>query len=144
MESTSILRTLADTTYDSVLGYRKAAEKADSPNLKRVLEQRAQEREQTLAKLNAELQRHGEEPVTSGTTAGWMHRKFIEISNLFESGDETAAERVEEGEDYISTKFSEALDDDDLDPQTREAIAEVYGEIQRGERFADQLEATID
>ena len=144
MKNSTILRTLTDTTHDSVQGYRKASEDAKNPRLKAVLKERAKLREVTLGKLNAELARLGEEQVTSGTTAGWLHRKFTEVSAMFEGSDEAATERIEEGEDYIAGKFAEALKDDDLDPQTRLVIADAYEEVKQGERIADSLEAAFD
>ena len=140
----SVLKTLTDTTYDSVDGYRKAAEKAKSPQLKQALEQRAEKREQTLSKLNAELQRQGGELVTKGTATGGLHRIWTDISDLFENGDEAAAERVEEGEDYLQGKFKEALDDDDLDAQSRPVIEQCYAEISEGERFGDMIAKQYD
>ena len=71
MSQTAILKTLADTTFDSVEGYRKASQKAQSPQLKRLLEERAQVREKTLGKLNEELVRRGDEPATSGTCSSY-------------------------------------------------------------------------
>ncbi|RVQ67835.1 PA2169 family four-helix-bundle protein [Croceicoccus ponticola] len=141
---TTLLKTLTDTTYDSIEGYRKAAEKADSPQLKQALNQRLQQREQTLATLNAELQRSGEELVTKGTLMGDAHRLWLSIADTFENGDEAAAERVEEGEDYLKAKFQSALDADDLAPQERAVIQQCYAEICEGERFADTISQQYD
>jgi uncharacterized protein (TIGR02284 family) len=140
----TVLKTLTDTTIDSVEGYRKAAEKADSPRLKQLLNERMAKREQTLATLNAELQRRGESLVTKGTLSGDLHRLWMGITDLFENGDEAAAERVEEGEDYLKAKFEAALDGDNLDPQERAVLQSCYTEICEGERFADMLEQQYD
>lgn len=134
------LKTLTDTVYDSIEGYRKAIEKADSPHLKKLLNDRLRQREQTLEKLNAELQRQGEELVTKGTVTGELHQMWLGIADMFESGDEAAAERVEEGEDYLKSKFESALKDDDLDPQERAVVQQCFDEICQGERFGDMIE----
>lgn len=141
---TTLLKTLTDTTYDSIEGYRKAAEKADSPALKQALNERLQKREHTLSQLNAELQRNGEDLVTKGTMTGEMHQMWLGITNAFESGDKAAAERVEEGEDYLRSKFEAALDSDDIDAQERAVIQQCYAEICEAERFADCLEDQYD
>lgn len=141
---TKLLKTLTDTTFDSIEGYRKAAEKADSPQLKQALNERLQKREQTLATLNAALQRDGEELVTKGTFTGDLHRMWLGVADAFESGDEAAAERVEEGEDYLKAKFEEALKKDDLDPQERTVIQQCYAEICEGERFGDTIAKQYD
>jgi uncharacterized protein (TIGR02284 family) len=145
METTrSTLKSLVETTFDSVEGYRKAAETAKSPQLKAVLTQQAQKRQSTLDMLNQELVRLGGDRVTSGTTAGGLHRLWVDITSLFEKSDEAAAERVEEGEDYLVKKFEEALREQDLDPSARAAIEKAYLEVKEGERLTDQLAHQYD
>jgi uncharacterized protein (TIGR02284 family) len=141
---TTVLKTLTDTTYDSIEGYRKAAEKADSPQLKQSLNERLHKREQTLATLNAALERKGEELVTKGSLTGDLHRLWLGITDAFESGDEAAAERVEEGEDYLKAKFEAALKNDDLDAQDRSVIQQCYAEISEGESFGDSIARQYD
>lgn len=142
--SKTVLETLVDTTYDSVEGYRKAADIAKSPELKRILSEQAAKRQSTLDALNAELGRLGGELVTKGTASGALHRLWVDITSLFENGDEAAAERVEEGEDYLAKKFEEALEHADLDPQTRSVIERAAAEVREGERLTDMLEEKYD
>ncbi|MGB3737733.1 MAG: PA2169 family four-helix-bundle protein [Pontixanthobacter sp.] len=137
------LKSLADTTFDSVKGYKMASEKANSPQLKQALAQCAQQREQTLGQLNAELTRQGVEQV-DGTVLGSAHQMFASVVGAFENGDENAVERVNEGEDYLAKKFQSALDDDDLDPQSRQVVQTAYQDIQAGERMSDQLKKQFD
>lgn len=144
MSANSVLKTLTDTAFDSVEGYRQAAEKANNPQLKQALERRRVEREKTVSKLNAEIERQGGELVTKGTMTGAAHRTWMSIADAFESGDEAAAERVEEGEDYLKGKFESALEDDDLDPQSRTVIQQCYAEISEGERFGDMIDKQFD
>jgi uncharacterized protein (TIGR02284 family) len=138
------LETLLDTTYDSVEGYRKAASLAKSPELKQALDGQAARRQKSLEMLNAELVRQGGTLVTKGTMTGSLHRMWVDITAMFENGDEAAVSRVEEGEDYLAGKIDEALEHADLDPQTRSVIEQVRAEVREGERLADQLEAQYD
>lgn len=142
--NTTALETLIDTTYDSVEGYRKASETAMSPELKRILSDQAAKRQKTLDALNAELTRLGGKLVTKGTATGGLHRLWLDLTNLFESGDKAAVERVEEGEDYLAGKFEEALKATDLDPTTRSVIQTALGEVREGERLTDRLEEQYD
>ena len=144
MSANSVLKTLTDTAFDSIEGYRKAAEKANSPQLKTALEQRAEKRQQTVSQLNAEIQRQGGELVTKGTVTGEAHQLWMSIADAFESGDEAAAERVEEGEDYLKGKFESALEDDDLDAQSRSVVQQCYAEICEGEQFGDMIAKQYD
>ena len=142
--NTTALETLIDTTYDSVEGYRKASETAKSPELKRILSDQAAKRQKTLDALNAELTRLGGNLVTKGTATGGLHRLWLDLTNLFESGDKAAVERVEEGEDYLAGKFEEALKATDLDPTTRSVIQTALAEVREGERLTDRLEEQYD
>lgn len=137
--STTTFKSLTDTTFDSVEGYRKASEKADKPGLKQALQERMQARQQTLQLMNSELERQGDELVTKGTVTGDLHRLWTNITDLFESGDEAASERVEEGEDYIKNKFEKALEGDDLEPGERAVVQQCFAEICEGERFGDMI-----
>ena len=142
--SSTVFKSLADTTFDSVEGYRQAVDKADNPQLKQALGQRLQQRERTLQQMNAELERQGDELVTKGTVTGEVHQMWASITSLFEDDDESAAERVEEGEDYIKGKFESALEGDDLHADERPVVQQCYDEICQGERFGDMIERQMD
>ncbi len=144
MAANTVLKTLTDTAFDSIEGYSKAAEKANDPRLKSALLKRRERREQTVAALNAEIQRQGGELITKGTLTGEAHQLWLSISDAFEDGNEAAAERVEEGEDYLKGKFESALEDDDLDPQSRTVVQQCYAEICEGERFGDMIDQQYD
>lgn len=144
MSANNVLKSLTDTAFDSIEGYGKAAEKAKDPNLKTALLKRREKREKTVAALNAEIQRQGGELVTKGTMTGEAHQLWMSITDAFEDGNEAAAERVEEGEDYLKNKFESALKDDDLDPQSRMVVQQCYAEISDGERFGDMIAKQYD
>ncbi|MBD2842153.1 ferritin-like domain-containing protein [Erythrobacter rubeus] len=137
-----ILKNLTQTTFDSVEGYRKAGDKAESPALTQALERRASERSKTLDTLNQALTSRGEDPITSPSTMSQMHQTWLSITDSFSNGNEAAAERVEEGEDYLVEQFRDVLEDDsnELDSSTRMLIQSAYREVREGERFTDMLE----
>lgn len=142
--ATTVFKSLTDTTFDSVEGYRQAGEKADSPQLKQALQQRCQQRENTLRQMNAELERQGDEMVTKGTLSGEAHQMWQSISSAFENNDEAAAERVEEGEDYIRKKFQQAIEGNQLEAQELAVVQQAYDEIRDGERFGDMIAKQYD
>ena len=142
--SSTTFKSLTDTTFDSVEGYRQAAEKADSAQLTQALNQRLQQRENTLRQMNAELERQGDELVTKGTVTGEVHQMWQSITSLFGNSDDNVAERIEEGEDYIKNKFQEALDSDQLEGQERAVVQQCYNEICEGEQFGDMIEKQYD
>lgn len=137
------LKILTQTTYDSVEGYRIAAEKSESAALTRALEQRADKRRQTLTKLNTALTNHGEKPISSVSMSGSAHQTFLKVTEAFSNGDKAAIERVDEGEEYIAGQFCEALSADDIqsmDMAVRTVLQDAYTEISKGEKFAEMLE----
>ncbi len=142
--ASTVFKSLTDTTFDSVEGYSQAADKADSPQLKQALTQRLQQREQSLAQMNAELERQGDQLTTKGTLTGEAHQLWQSITSAFESNDEAAAERVEDGEDYITGKFEKALESCQLEAQERTIVQQCYSEICEGERFGDMIEKQYD
>ncbi|MBV7259701.1 PA2169 family four-helix-bundle protein [Erythrobacter crassostreae] len=142
-QNIEILKSLTQTTFDSVEGYRKAAEHSDSRALTTALEQRADMRAQTLAKLNNGLQMHGEKPIVSVSMTGSVHQTFLKITEAISGGDKAAVERVDEGEEYIAEKFRDVLTDEDvadMDLSVRTLIQDAYNEISKGEKFANMLE----
>jgi len=140
MTNLNTLKDLTQTTYDSVEGYRKAIDKAESPALRSALDRRLSSRQQTLAKLNTAITNNGEEPIDSSSMTGSVHRIFVSIADTFESGNEAAVERVEEGEDFIADKFRDALKDGEIDASVRPIVEDAYNEVRNGERFSEMLE----
>ncbi|MGB3470061.1 MAG: PA2169 family four-helix-bundle protein [Erythrobacter sp.] len=141
MNNIELLKDLTQTTRDSVDGYRKAAEKAEKPALKRALEQRRDNRAQTLSEMNRALINRGEDPVTDESMSRQAHEVFTSITDAFSNDDSAVVSRVEEGEDYIAGKFRDALEDDaKTDPEIRTVIEKAYKDIREGERFTDMLE----
>lgn len=98
----------------------------------------------TLDKLNAELQRVGGSLVTEGTMTGELHKLWLNLTSLFENGDEAATERVEEGESYLAKKFEEAIDSGLLDDSSKTVVAEALTEIRESKNLAKQLADTYD
>ena len=143
-KSRTVLETLIDTVYDSIEGYRRAAETADTAGLKTVFTNQLDRRRRTLELLNQELGRLGGDVMTKGTMTGGLHRLWLKITEAFQSGDEAAIDRVQEGEEYLAGKFETALENTDLDPQTRTVIVQALGEIRQGESLAEQLEGADD
>ncbi|MCP3054384.1 ferritin-like domain-containing protein [Aurantimonas marianensis] len=140
----STLETLTDTAVDSAIGYETAAEKAKNPGLKQTLREQAAKRRETVRMLNEEILRLGGDRREKGSTMGAAHRAFTSLSDAFQDSNKAAAERVEEGEDYIEKKFREALERADFTPETRSVVQRAHAEISAGERLADRLEKQFD
>ena len=141
MTNIELLKDLTQTTYDSVEGYRKAAEKAEKSAFVRAFERRRDTRGQTLERLNSALQAQGEAPITSASLSSQAHQYFLTISDAIVGNDKAIISRVEEGEGYIADEFRDALKkSDEMDPAVRTVIEQAYRDIRDGERFSEMLE----
>ena len=140
----SKLDNLTAIAIDSAEGYETAAERATSPDLVRILKEQATKRRQTVEDLNTEITRLGGDRRTKGSSKGSAHQLWTKVTDAFSKGDEEAAERVEEGEDYIEKQFREALNDDDFDAETREVLKRAHSQISEGEKLTDRLEKKYD
>jgi uncharacterized protein (TIGR02284 family) len=138
------LQTLTDTAIDSVKGYQSAAQRAKHPSLVQRLSEQANKRQETVNMLNAEITRLGGEPRSQGSASGAVHRAWTGLADAVGDSDENAAERVEEGEDYIADKFEEAIEKGNLSPASLEVVRKAYTEIKQGERLTDALEDAYD
>lgn len=143
-DAVSILRSLVRTTIDSAEGYALAGEHARSHHLKNVLNEAAARRLRMVAELNEELVRLGQEPEKRGTGSGALHHIWVRITEAFRDNDEAAADRVEEGEDYIEDKFRKALANGSFASETRDVLERVHAQIREGERLTDRLAAQYD
>lgn len=143
-DAVAMLRSLTRTAIDSAEGYALAGEHARSHHLKNVLNEAAARRLRVVAQLNEELVRLGHEPEKRGTGLGSLHHVWVRATEAFRDGDEAAAERVEEGEDYIEGKFREALASDAFDAETRQLVERVHAAIVEDERMADRLADQYD
>jgi uncharacterized protein (TIGR02284 family) len=141
MTDIELLRTLTQTTYDSVEGYREAAENAQKPAFKKAFERRRNARAKTLQHLNNALLANSEKPVTEASVQGEAHQLFLKLADTVSQGDSAVIARVEEGENYLADMFDKALaKDENLDPSIRLALSEAYRDISEGKRFSAMLE----
>ena len=76
---TTALNTLIGTLLDSVDGYQKAAADTENSRYAEMFNARARERQQAVTKLQAAVARLGGNPEDDGTTAGAIHRGWINL-----------------------------------------------------------------
>ena len=123
---------LLKTTIDSADGYAEAAKDAEGARYKDLFERRAQERRSIASELQDEVRRLGGEPKDDGTILAAAHRAFVNLKDSLTKGDEAVVNEVESGEDYIKAKFEKALQDTDVDPQTRTVIEKAWTSVKSG------------
>ena len=106
---------------------------------------RAQERQQVLTKLQGAVARLGGDPEDEATTAGSLHRGWINLKEaVLGQDDETIIDEVERGEDYLKAKFKAALESTDLSPEARMAVEEAWTSVRAGHDEMSALKHAID
>lgn len=142
---TVTLNTLIGTLIDSVNGYQKAATDTDNSRYAEMFNARAQERQQAVTHLQAAVARMGGNPEDDGTTAGAIHRGWINLKEaVLGRDDEAIVNSVESGEDYLKGKFEAALKNVDLPADARAAVEEAWTSVKAGHDQMSQLKHALN
>jgi uncharacterized protein (TIGR02284 family) len=139
-DEVSTLNTLIATTIDSITGYEDSAKNIDNERLREVFRQRADERQQVVQDLRAEVRRLGGEPEEGGSFLGKVHQRFEDLKAAITGRDEQAIiNEVERGEDYIKGKFETALNSESLSGESRTVVERAYQSVRSGHDQISQL-----
>jgi len=123
----SILNDLIETSKDGEKGFRKCAEDAKDLELKTFFQRGAESCARGAQELQALVSRLGEEPTTSGSVAGALHRGWVDVKAAVSSRDDVAIlEECERGEDVAKASYRKALDSGDLPPDLRAVVQKQY------------------
>jgi uncharacterized protein (TIGR02284 family) len=110
-EIVSILNGLIETCKDGQEGFKQAAEGVERSDLKSLFFEFSQQRAHFAGELQSLVQTLGEEPETSGSFAGSIHRGWINIKSAVTGGDEKAIlNECERGEDSAKETYKDALE----------------------------------
>ena len=130
---TTTLNTLIGTLIDSIDGYQKAAVDTTNTRFAEMFNARARERQHAVTALQAAVARLGGNPEDDGTTAGSVHRGWINLKEaILGNDDEAIVNEVERGEDYLKAKFEAARDHADLPADARAAVEEAWTSVRAG------------
>ena len=109
-EIVSMLNDLIDISRDGMEGFKTCAEDVNDPSLKMYFQNRAQGCLEAVRDLTAEVRKHGGDPDTSGTTAGALHRVWVDIKAATSNQDNIAVlEECERGEAAAVIAYENAL-----------------------------------
>jgi len=111
-EIISTLNGLIETCKDGQEGFKQAAEGVERSDLKSLFFEFSQQRAHFAGELQSIVQTLGEEPTTSGSTAGALHRGWINIKSAVLGKDEKAVlNECERGEDSAKNAYKNALEE---------------------------------
>jgi uncharacterized protein (TIGR02284 family) len=136
----STLNTLIATTIDSVTGYGNSAKDIGNQRFAEIFRERANERQQVVEQLRAEVRRLGGNPEDDGSFMGKTHQRFEDMKAAITGQDEKAIiNEVERGEDYLKEKFETALNSDALSGESRSVVERCYQSVRSGHDQMSQL-----
>ena len=105
-----ILQDLIETNRDGQNGYRDAAEHVTDAEVRSYFLEQSMERARFAGELEDAIRDFGERnPDRTGSTAGALHRKWIDIKASLGGGDHTILESVEQGEDSAKESYEKAI-----------------------------------
>jgi uncharacterized protein (TIGR02284 family) len=136
----STLNTLIATTIDSITGYEDSAQNVDNDRFRQIFRERADERQQVVEQLRAEVRRFGGNPEDDGSFLGKAHQRFEDLKAAITGRDEKAIiNEVERGEDYLKGKFETALSGDTLSGESRAVVEQCFQSVRSGHDQMSQL-----
>ena len=129
-EAISTINSLIETLKDGEKGFKEAADAVKDPQLKSLFQEYSQQRHRFATELQGQAQNLGEfDPEKTSSTAGAMHRAWINLKSAVTSGDDKAIlSECERGEDSAVHEFEEAMQNG-LTGQLREMISRQFSEI---------------
>jgi len=134
MDNKKIVTTLNDlieTCRDGLNGFKEAAENVKSPDLKNFLTQISNERAKCVQELQIEVRRLGGDAEKSGSTAGALHRVWMDVKGtLTGKDDHTILVECERGEDSAVDAYKAALKLG-LPPNILTLVQQQYETVQR-------------
>lgn len=138
----SRLNNLLEKSYDAEKGFKKAAEKVQSPMLESFFNKKANERTNFINELRGELNNNGcDVKEDGGSVTGSLHRSWMDVKTLFTSDNEEAVlEEVQKGEKAALNDYNDILKDNQLPPTTSNILTRQRNVIKSSYDKADYLE----
>jgi uncharacterized protein (TIGR02284 family) len=142
-EIISTVNGLIETLKDGQQGFKEAAEAVKDTQLKSLFSEYSLQRAKFAGELQSEAISLGESnPEDSSSTAGAMHRAWINLKSAITSQDDHAIlAECERGEDSAVAEYKKAMEEDTLSANIRETISRQYADVKSAH---DRIKALRD
>ena len=132
-EIISTINGLIETLKDGQEGFRQASEAVKDSQLKSLFSEYSLQRSKFAGELQNEAISLGEHnPENTSSTAGAMHRAWINLKSAITSADDHAIlAECERGEDSAVNEFKKAMEEEELSASIRDTISRQYIDVKR-------------
>jgi uncharacterized protein (TIGR02284 family) len=132
-EIISTINGLIETLKDGQEGFRQASEAVKDSQLKSLFSEFSLQRARFAGELQNEAISLGEhDPENTSSTAGAMHRAWINLKSAITSADDHAIlAECERGEDSAVAEFKKAMEEEELSAPIRDTISRQYADVKR-------------
>jgi uncharacterized protein (TIGR02284 family) len=138
--SIRVLHQLDQVCRDALRGFQAAAADVPDPTLARLFGDYAAQREKLCHELDKRIRTLRAEPPQEGSVVGAVHRAWMDLESALASAELHAIlTEVERGEDMAVTAYRAALEERDLDDETRGLIQRQYELVQAAHDRVQQL-----
>jgi uncharacterized protein (TIGR02284 family) len=130
-EVISTLNSLIETLKDGQEGFRQASEGVKDSQLKTLFNELSLQRAKFAGELQSQAIQLGESnPEDSSSTAGAMHRAWINLKSALTTQDDHAVlAECERGEDSAVAEYKKAMEDENLSSPVRDIISRQYTDV---------------
>ena len=142
-EIISTINGLIETLKDGQEGFRQASEAVKDSQLKMLFSEYSLQRSKFAGELQNEAITLGEHnPENTSSTAGAMHRAWINLKSAITSQDDHAIlAECERGEDSAVAEFKKAMEEEELSAPVREIVSRQYADVKAAH---DRIKALRD
>ena len=142
-EIISTINGLIETLKDGQKGFREASEAVKDSQLKMLFSEFSLQRSKFAGELQNEAISLGDHnPENSSSTAGAMHRAWINLKSAITSQDDHAIlAECERGEDSAVAEFKKAMEEEELSAPVREIVSRQYADVKAAH---DRIKALRD
>ncbi len=136
----STLNNLIETCKDGQEGFQQAAEGVKNSELKTLFGTYAQQRAGFAGELQTEVRNLGGDPEKTSSTAGALHRGWINIKSAITGQDESAIiAECERGEDSAVSNYQDAIKGE-LPANIREVVERQFAQVKQAHDRIRSLE----